>query len=503
MSLVAKTLSGMRWTTLAMVTNVSFNLGYTAVMARLLAPSAFGLIAMAQIAIRFLSYFAQLGVSPALVQKPELSERDIRAALTLSVGINALLFALMWLLAPLAGSFFGNPEVVPILRGLSAAFLLSGFSVISLGLLRRNLKFKQLAMVEIVSYILGYGVVGIGSAFQGFGVWSLVFAVIGQETITLVASYAFVRHSLRPVFAWADIRHFLHYGGKYSAIGFLEYIGANVDSLLIGRWYGETALGFYNRGQMLVKLPMHHIGNAVTKVLFPVLSSAQDDIQKMARGYLAGWVIIGSLAASVSLALIPAASDAVLTLLGPQWTAAIPIVEIAALAVPFAFLTRLSGIVCDAQGQLWPKFTIQLLTLSVLAIAIYYLRGDGVIGFALAMVVAEAFRLALYIGLHFRRLPIPLGEFLRVNAAVVFTAAATTLAVWQTARIAHAHALLPWWSLLGEVIAGGAAFALSFGLAWLWLRRLPAFVALRHHLPLIGRIERLFPAALVGRSRAA
>jgi len=254
---------------------------------------------------------------------------------------------------------------------------------------------------------------------------------------------------------------------------------------------------------MLVKLPMHHIGNAVTKVLFPVLSSAQADTRKMAHGYLAGWVIIGSLAASVSLALIPAASDAVLTLLGPQWTAAIPIVEIAALAVPFAFLTRLSGIVCDAQGLLWPKLTIQVMTLAVLAIAIYYLRGDGVIGSALAMVVTEGFRLALYIGLHFRRLPIPLGEFLRVNAAVVFTAATTALAVWQTARIAHAHGLLPWWSLLGEIVAGGAAFALTFGLAWLWLRTLPAFVALKKHLPLLDRIERLYPAALVGRSRVA
>lgn len=503
MSLVAKTLSGMRWTTLAMVTNVGFNLGYTAVMARLLAPSAFGLIAMAQIAIRFLSYFAQLGVSPALVQKPELSERDIRAALTLSVGINAVLFGLMWLLAPLAAGFFGNPEVTPILRGLSAAFLFSGFSVISLGLLRRNLRFKQLAIVEIVSYILGYGAIGIGSALNGYGVWSLVFAVIGQEAITLAASYAFVRHSLRPVFAWADIRHFLHYGGKYSVIGFLEYIGANVDSLLIGRWYGETALGFYNRAQMLVKLPMHHIGNAITKVLFPVLSSAQADKQKMARAYLAGWVLIGSLAASVSLAIVPAASDAVLTLLGPQWTAAIPVVKIAALAVPFAFLTRLSGIVCDAQGQLWPKLAIQLMTLAVLAVAIYSLRGDGVTGFAWAMVIAEAFRLALYIGLHFGHLPLGVSEFLRVNAAVAFTATATALAVWQIARIAHAHDLAAWWSLLGEVAAGGAAFVLSFGLVWLWLRTMPAFVALKTHLPLLDRIERLYPAALVGRSRAA
>ena len=503
MSLVAKTLSGMRWTTLAMVTNVGFNLGYTAVMARLLAPSAFGLIAMAQIAIRFLSYFAQLGVSPALVQKPELSERDIRAALTLSVGINAMLFGLMWLLAPLAAGFFGNPEVVPILRGLSAAFLFSGFSVISLGLLRRNLKFKQLAVVEIVSYILGYGVVGIGSALNGFGVWSLVFAVIGQEAITLAASYAFVRHSLRPVFAWADIRHFLHYGGKYSVIGFLEYIGANVDSLLIGRWYGETALGFYNRAQMLVKLPMYHVGNTITKVLFPVLSSAQADKQKMASAYLAGWVLIGSLASSISLALVPAASDAVLTLLGPQWTAAIPLVEIAALAVPFAFLTVLSGIVCDAQGLLWPKLAIQGLTLLMLGFAIYVLRNEGAIGFAKAMVVTEAFRLMLYIGLHWGRLPLSLSEFFRVNAAVVFTATACVLAVGQTARVVHAQHLPAWLSLMAEIASGGIAFVLGFGLAWLWLRRMPAFLALRDHLPLLSRIERIYPAALIGRSRTA
>lgn len=503
MSLVAKTLAGMRWTTLAMVTNVGFNLGYTAVMARLLAPSVFGLIAMAQIAIRFLSYFAQLGVSPALVQKPELSDRDIRAALTLSVAINTMLFALMWLLAPLAGHFFANSGVVPVLRGLSAAYLFSGFSVVSVSLLRRRLMFKQLAIVEITSYVLGYGVVGIGSAFYGLGVWSLVFAVIGQEAMTLAVSYAFVRHSLRPLFAWHDIRHFLHYGSKYSVIGFLEYIGANVDSLLIGRWYGETVLGLYNRAQVLVKLPVYQIGNTLTKVLFPVLSSAQADKQKMAHAYLAGWVLIGSVASSVSLALVPAGSDAVLTLLGARWKDAIPIVEVAAMAVPFAFLTRLSGSVCDAQGLLWPKLGIQFLTLAVLGVAVAMLHGDGAIGFAWAMVITEAFRLVFYSGLHFRRLPIALPEFLKVNATVVFTASATVLAVWQTADIAHGFDVSPWLSLLFEIITGGTVFALSFSLAWLWLRTMPTFVALKKHLPLLNRIERLYPAALLGRSRAA
>ena len=503
MSLVTKTLSGIRWTALATLTNVTFNLGYTAVMARLLAPSAFGLIAMAQIAIRFLSYFAQLGVGPALVQKPELAEQDIRAALTLSVAVNALLFAMMWLLAPLAGSLFNNTEIIPILRGLSAAFLFSGFSVVSMSLLRRNLKFKQLAVVETASYIVGYGFVGIGGALQGLGVWSLVFAVIGQEAVTLAVSYAYVRHSLRPISAWTEMRHFLNFGSKYSVIGFLEYIGGNLDSLLIGRLQGETMLGFYNRAQTLVRLPMHHVGNAIGKVLFPVLSSAQADKQKLAHAYLAGWVLIGSLATSISFALIPAATDAVLTLLGSQWISIIPIVEIAAIAVPFAFLTVLSGSVCDAQGLLWPKLAIQFLTITILGLAIYLLQHEGASGFAKAMVITEAIRLALYVVLHFRRLPLIATEFLTANLAIAVVASITTSAVWQSARLTHEHALPAIACLIAEIATGGLAFTLSFALSWLWLRRIPAFLAIKDRLPLVDRIERFYPAVLLRHRRTA
>jgi len=184
------------------------------------------------------------------VQKPDLSERDIRAALTLSVAINALLFALMWLLAPLAGRFFWQPgrRSHPA-RSVGSIFAERVFRDIAWPAAPPPYVLSNSPWSKSCPTILGYGVVGIGSAFQGFGVWSLVFAVIGQEGITLAASYAFVRHSLLPLFAWHDIRHFLHYGGKYSAIGFLEYIGANVDSLLIGRWYGETRWVFTIAGK--------------------------------------------------------------------------------------------------------------------------------------------------------------------------------------------------------------------------------------------------------------
>lgn len=497
MSLVKKTLAGMRWTTLATVINVSFNIGFTAVMARLLTPAAFGLVAMAQIAIRFISYFAQLGVSPALVQKPSLTEKDIRAAFTVSVIVNTLLFLLMWLIAPKVSKFFDNSSIIYILRGLSSAFLFSGASVISMALLRRNLMFKKIAQVEVISYVIGYGLIGIGCAANGLGVWSLVLAVVGQELIVLVVSYTFVRHSIRPSSTWADIQYFLKYGGKYSTVGFLEYIGQNVDSLLIGRWFGESMLGVYNRAQMVVKLPMHHIGTTITKVLFPILSGAQDNLQKIANAFLVGWLLIGGLAFAISFSLIPAASDVVLTLLGPQWTSTIPIVKIAALAVPFAFLTVLSGIVCDAQGLLWPKLTIQIAALLTLSGAIYLLHDEGITGIAKAIALTEVVRLILYSGLHLHRLPITASDFIKINAAIIFISAFATLSVYFASQFALYYLTPAWLSLIIEVIAGGFSFILSFALVWLPLRALPAIVAIKKHLPIVDSIERYYPSILL------
>lgn len=497
MSLVAKALNSVRWTAVATATNVGFNLAYTAIMARLLTPAAFGLVAMAQIAIRILGYFAKLGIMPALVQKPDLSERDIRAALTLSVAVNALLFGLMWLLAPLAGAFFDSESVVPILRGLSAMFVFSGFSAVSIGLLRRRLMFRQLAVLEVVSYICGYGCVGIAAALAGMGAWSLVFAAIGQEAVMVIIGYAYTRHSLRPTLSREALSHFLRFGTQYSVIGFLEYIGSNVDSIVVGRWFGEAQLGIYSRALLLVKLPSYHVGTSINKVLLPVLSSAQHDKEKLAGAYLVGWVLVGSLAGAISISLIPAADDLVLTLLGEQWRAAVPIVQIAAFAVPFDFLTQVSGILCDAQGELRPKLRIQFATLTIVAIAMYYLLPQGVVGIATAMVIAEGCRLAMYLSLHSRRLPLSMRDFARANAAVLFITGVSATSVWSAAVVAASLGFEAWWSVLFEAVAGAFGLAFSAATAWLWLRAIPAFVRLRASLPFLTRIERAYPRWLL------
>jgi len=131
-------------------------IGYIAVMARLLEPAAFGLVAMAQVVLRFGSYFAQMGMGQALIQKKNISKENIRAAFTSSVFLGFIFFVIIYFGAPLSLYIFNDIEVIPIIRVMALSLVLTGLSTTSLSLLRRNFRFKELAIVEIISYVIGY-----------------------------------------------------------------------------------------------------------------------------------------------------------------------------------------------------------------------------------------------------------------------------------------------------------------------------------------------------------
>lgn len=158
-------------------------------MARLLDPAAFGLVAMSGVVLRFGSYFAQMGIGPALVQKENLSAEDISAGFTSCFLLSIIFFILAWLLAPLSTYLFDNTALIPIIRVMALSFVLTGLSTTATSLLRRNLEFGSLAIIDIASYALGYGAVGVVLAFNGFGVWSLVVAALSQGVLSASLAY--------------------------------------------------------------------------------------------------------------------------------------------------------------------------------------------------------------------------------------------------------------------------------------------------------------------------
>jgi len=396
-SLTSKTFHGLKWSYISTITNAVLQIGFTAVMARLLEPRAFGLVAMAGVVLRFGSYFAQMGVAQALIQKKDISNEDIRAAFTSTLILGLLFFALAWAIAPFAIYIFDNSEVIPVIRVMAFSFVLTGLSTTALSLLRRNLKFRSLAIIEISSYALGYGGVGVRLAYSGFGVWSLVVAALSQSALSAILSYLFSRHDVSFMFFWKYYKELYSFGSRVSIISFFEFIGSNLDTLAIGHFLGANLLGIYNRAFMLVNLPIYYLTTSFSRVLFPSFSRIQLEIQRLKKAYLSAITLIAALIIPVCIGIMVASREIVLLILGEKWSAAIPVLQILAIAVPISMLSHFGGIVCDATANLNSKFIMQVTYVILLVILFFFFRRFGLTGFATAIVVGELLRNSAYL----------------------------------------------------------------------------------------------------------
>ncbi|MET4107542.1 lipopolysaccharide biosynthesis protein [Hymenobacter sp. UYP22] len=454
-NLTTAAVHGVKWTTGATITTALLQIGYTATMARLLSPAAFGLVALAGVILRFGSYFAQMGMEQAIIQKAELTRADVRAAFTSSVVLSLVFAALLVVAAPLAASIVQQPEVVPVVRVLAAGLLLTGLNATALSLLRRHMQFRTLAIIEVVAYVLGYGGLGIGLALHGYGVWSLVAATLGQSLLLTILSYLAERHDIRPLLEWETYRPLVAYGSRMSAISFLEFVTGSLDTLLIGRLLGAAALGIYSRGWMLIGLPVYLLTTSVSKVVFPSFSQVQADRPRLRAVYLSSITLVGALVIPICAGAAVAAPEIVRVMLGPDWLAAVPILRVVCAAFALSMVTMFAGVVCDATATLTPKLWLNLLYVVLLTGLFMGLSRYGLLGVAGAVVAGEVLRTVLYLGLMRR--------VLQVSATAVLSTYVPGLlaGVLVAAGIAGVRELLPSGSvpaaalLLTEILTGG------------------------------------------------
>jgi O-antigen/teichoic acid export membrane protein len=410
-TLTAKALRGLRWTYLAAACVAVLQVLLTSIMARLLEPSAFGLVAMAGVILRFGSYFAQMGIGPAVIQKHELHPNEIRAAFAASTALGVLFSVLMWVIAPLSVLVFPSEGVVEIVRALGVSFVFTGVSTTSTALMRRNLEFRSLAIVEVLSFAIGYGAVGFVMAYTGFKVWSLVAASLSQNILVAVLAFAFQRHSLLPSLRWDDYKALSMFGSRVSIIGFLEFIGSSLDTLWIGHRWNAALLGLYNRAFMLVNLPMQYVTTSFSKVLLPSFSSIQKDTERLQRAYSSSLMLIAIILIPTCLGIAVASEEIVLVILGEQWIQAIPVLSILSIATIFNLLSHIAGVTCEATARLNVKILIQSVYVAVLLALFLVLNRWALLGIATAVVICEALRFLAFaavistqLGVGYRRL---------------------------------------------------------------------------------------------------
>lgn len=435
---------------------------YTSTISRILSPRAFGVIALGLIAVRFGTHMSQLGVSSALVQRTTIDPIDIRSAFSTSWLLGFLAFGVFWVVSPLLSELLVTPSLTPVARVLGASFLLNGLGITSQGLLRRQRRFRYLAIVETVSYSLAYPVVGIVLASRGFGVWSLVVASLFQIAIQVTMWYAVVRHPLRPSFNPLSIRHLYGFGAPVSAIGFLEFTTINADTLAVGKFAGPGVLGQYGRASLLVALPIQQLARAVTQVLFPSFSRIKDDRERVAASFMSGLAIFTGTLAPACAVLVAVAKPLVRVLLGDQWDLAAQLLPYIALAVVLETLTNLPAVIAEAVGALREKLIIQIATLGLVVGFVWLAvqRGGRPHELALAWGVAQLIRHFAYLGLMNRLLRVDVLALCVIYAQAVCLSVATGV-VSLTVVSLTSKSPAPLGLLLGG-FAGASMYGLLF-----------------------------------------
>ena len=387
-SLTQRTVRGMVWTAYGSGAMALLKILVLVLLTRLLTPADFGVVGAAMVVITFSLTFSQLGLGPALVQRPVLERGHISTAFFASTGFGFAAAALVWLIAPLLALFFRMDHLLPVVRWLAIVFPILGLTTVAENLLQRDLRFRLLANTDVAAYAVGYGVVGVALALLGRGVWALVAA---QVTQVCVRSIVLLRASpplFHPRPTRKCFRELLGYGAGVSAarIGFT--VANQIDNFVVGRWLGAVALGLYSRAFQLMSVPTALLGDVLDKVLFPTMARVQHDQRRLASAFLQGTaiVVLVTLPAGVIAAIL--APDLVAVAFGDKWLSLIAPFQILALGMMFRTSFRLSDSLSRATGRVYRRAWRQgAFALMVFLGAVIGQRG-GITGVAAGVLVA-------------------------------------------------------------------------------------------------------------------
>ena len=391
--------ASIRWQSVNVIVQVVLQLSFISILARILVPADFGVMAIALVVVGFVEIFAQVGIGPALIQRLNLEDRHIRCAFSFSLILGIVFFAAMYVSAPSIGFFFEEPLLTDVLRWIALSFVLSGLAIVPRSLLIRSMGFKKLFIASSIAMVLGNLFLGLGLAYAGYGIWSYVAALLAQNA--LLALLYWLLHPVRVnvTFDGTTLKEMLGYGGRSTLFNVSNYAASKVDTLFVGHLSntgsdasGWTETGIYDRSAYLLGLPITILGKLGDSVLFSGLSSLQKDLTALRQVVERAAAIIAWLIFPMSAVLVWFATDVAVLFLGDQYLLAGPVVQILFLGVAMRSLIKLGDAVVRALDSLVMATFIKLAFLLAIGSAAWFAMNHdhGILGVAWGVTFATA-----------------------------------------------------------------------------------------------------------------
>ena len=349
-SLKSRTVKGASWSFVDSIAGQGITFLVGLVLARLLSPEEYGLIGIITVFITVFNSIVDSGFSNALIRKNNAKEIDYNTVFITNLILSVVLFAILFFSAPAISLFFNQPQLIPLLRVMGSIVIINAFAIIHRTILVKKVDFKTQTKVSLISSIFSGGV-GIVMAVCGFGVWSLVWQQISRQFLNSLFLWIFSKWCPKLQFSGKSFKELFSFGWKILVSGLIDTTWCEIYQVIIGKFYAPAILGQYTRAQQFASLCSSNLTSVVRRVSYPVLSSVQDNKERLKNGYQKIIKVAMLVTFTLILGLAAVSKSLILTLIGEQWLTCVPFLQILCFQMMLYPLHTLNLNMLQVQGR--------------------------------------------------------------------------------------------------------------------------------------------------------
>lgn len=355
-----RSISAVLWGALGAFVRTGMQIGAQVVLARILGPEQYGLFALGMVVVLFSNFFADAGLAYGLIQRKSVSDSDIRFIFTWQMLLGGVVTGVLIAIAPWVGRFFDDVRLTDVVMWLSLTCLINSFGATAQCLLRRKLDFKTVNVAAIVSYAIGFLVLGIPLAMMGYAVYALVVASLTQTLLAAVWCFMKCRHPVRPLI-WQDSSvDIIRFGATAFATSLLNWLMSNLDRMVIGRALNLTAAGLYSTVSNFITSPSVQLLALLQSVLYSASSRVQDSPRRLRKGFRTMFGVVALCMGPVFFSIAVIAPTVIEAIYGAKWMGGEVVLAPLAVAIPAYLLMGMAVPVLWASGNVTKEFKLQI-----------------------------------------------------------------------------------------------------------------------------------------------
>ena len=409
-------------------------------LARLLSPAEYGVVAIITIFITIANVIVQNGFGTALIQKHQADEVDFSSVFYLNLLVAAGIYVMLFFAAPYIAEFYQNPEMTALIRVLAIILFPGAVTSVQSAFVSRKMEFKGLFLATLGASVLS-GIVSVGMAYSGFGVWALAGQQISYYFGLMMILFITISWKPQFLFSIERLKSMFSFGWKLLCASLLDTVFNNIQGLVMGKIYNEEVLGFYNRGEQFPKLIVNNLGAAIQSVMLPALSVNQNDLDRVKSMLRRSIMTSSYLVLPMMAGMIAVADNLILALLGPKWSGSVIFLQIMCIAYSF-----------------WPIHIVNLQALNALGRSDIFLKLE-IIKKTIGVIV-------LLIGIRYNAV-----VMVALKAAADFLC--TFINAWPNKRLLNYSIFEQWKDILPSVflsvVMGAAVYGIGLIVPGVWL----------------------------------